>query len=102
MPLCSICIFRWPVSREYSPQKPGRIEHSVISVYVVILGGVSEIQTSLDVSDLKKGHKRSRRIDLLLISHAQLPVSDQKTVCMQENVFSEALLLLSMLWKTKN
>ena len=45
------------------------------SVYVVILGGVSEIQTSLDVSDLLIGPKRSRRIDLLFISHAQLPVS---------------------------
>ena len=39
------------------------------------LGGVSEIQTSLDVLDLKIGHKRSQRIDLLLICHAQLPVS---------------------------
>ena len=33
-----------------------------------------EIQTSLNVSDLKICHKRSERIDLLFISHAQLPV----------------------------
>ena len=57
------------------PQKPGCIEYyNQLLSLCGHLGGVSEIQTSLDVSDLKIGHKRSRRIDILFICHAQLPV----------------------------
>ena len=56
--------------------EPGRIEYyNQLFCLCGHLGGVSEIQTSLDISDLKMGHKRSRSIDLSFISHAQLPVS---------------------------
>ena len=48
-----IVIFPWPVSRECLPQEPGRIEyHNQLFCLRGHLGGVSEIQTSLDVSDL--------------------------------------------------
>ena len=61
------------------PQEPGRIEYYIqlfcLCGHLGGGGGVSEIYTSLDVSDLKIGHKKSRRIDLLFICHAQLPVS---------------------------
>ena len=47
------CIFPWPVSRECIPQEPGRIEYyNQLFCPCGHLGGVSEIQTSLDVSDL--------------------------------------------------
>ena len=47
------------------PQEPGRIEYyNQLFCLCGHLGGVSEIQTSLDVSDFQIGHKRSRRIDL--------------------------------------
>ena len=55
------------------PQEPGRMQY-YNQLFCGHLGGVSEIQTSLDVSVLKKGHKKSRGIYLLVISHAQLPV----------------------------
>ena len=58
------------------PQEPGRIEYyNQLFCLCGHIGGVSEIQTSLDVLDLKIGHKRSRGIDLLLTCHAQLHVS---------------------------
>ena len=45
--------FPWPVSRECIPQEPGRIEYyNQLFCLRGHLGGVSEIQTSLDVSDL--------------------------------------------------
>ena len=50
-----IHIFPWPVSRECLPQEPGRIEY-----YICLcghLGDVSEIQASLDISDLLNCHK---------------------------------------------
>ena len=58
------------------PHERGRIEYyNQLFCLCGHLGGVSEIQTSLDVLDLKIGHKRSRRINLLFIHHAQSPVS---------------------------
>ena len=46
-------IFPWPVSRKCKPQEPGRIEYyNQLFCLRGHLGGVSEIQTSLDVSDL--------------------------------------------------
>ena len=58
------------------PQEPGHIDYyNQLFCLCGHLGGLSEIQASFDVSDLKISHKRSRRLDLLLISHAQLPVS---------------------------
>ena len=71
-----IIIFPWPVSRECIPQEPGHIEYyNQLFCLRGHLGSVSEIQTSLDVSDLKICHKRSRRIDLLFISHTQSHVA---------------------------
>ena len=58
------------------PQEPGRTDYyNQLFCLCGHHGGVSEIQTLLDVSDLKIGQKRSRRIHLLFISHAQLPVT---------------------------
>ena len=46
-------IFPRPVSRECIPQEPGRIEYyNQLFCVRGNIGGVSEIQTSLDVSDL--------------------------------------------------
>ena len=46
-------IFPWPGSRECIPQEPGRIEYyNQLFCLRGHHGGVSEIQTSLDVSDL--------------------------------------------------
>ena len=46
-------IFPWPVSRECLSQEPGRIEYyNQLFCLCGHLVGVSEIQTSLDVSDL--------------------------------------------------
>ena len=45
-----LIIFPWPGSRECIPQDPGRIEY--YNQLFCLRGGVSEIQTSLDVSDL--------------------------------------------------
>ena len=46
-------IFPWPSSRECIPQQPGPNEYyNQLFCLLGHLGGVSEIQTSLDVSDL--------------------------------------------------
>ena len=46
-------IHPWPVSRECIQQEPGRIEYyNQLFCLCGHLGGVSAIQTSLDVSDL--------------------------------------------------
>ena len=48
-----ITIFPWPVSRECLPQEPDRIEYyNQLFCLRGHLGGVSVIQTSLDVLDL--------------------------------------------------
>ena len=53
IPYSGNVIFPWPVSRECIPQEPGRIEYyNQLFSPRGHLGGVSEIQTSLDVSDL--------------------------------------------------
>ena len=48
-----LIIFPWLVSRECLPHEPGRIEYyNKLFCLCGHLGGVSEIQISLDVSDL--------------------------------------------------
>ena len=66
-------IFPWPGSRECIPQEPGRIEYyNQLFRLRGHLGGVSEIQTSLDVTDFKyviKGREELTSCSSLIHSH---------------------------------
>ena len=65
-------IFPWPVSRECIPQEPGRIEYyNQLFCLRGHLESVSEIQTSLDVSDLYviKGREELTSCSSLIHSH---------------------------------